>query len=426
MLQTNSIVSAKNRSVLVAEVLSKIRSTFKTMSYSDIINVVSICASRLFGDKIEGQKFHDSIKMLTTISGMFQRNKFQQIAINSANMDKIKILQWNCRGLSNKILELLVFLKERDIDILCLSEVKSWQKENVTDDFFVVAETRASKSHGSIILAKRGTIIIEVKPEKFDRNGQGKIFEIIKACFEVPVIGHLWVTALYNSPGRDLNLSELFETEMKNVFTCGDFNAPHQELNCTYNTENGEKIIQTIETGKFKILNNGYHTYQSYQGECQNMLDLHFADQSVFIFFDTFYVSDDFGSDHSSTITTLNIMTQIKFDLKGKTNFKKFNQIVRQEYENSVLYPPVYPKAEELNQLNELLVQIIQFPLQKLYIQQKRFPIGHETTKFTREKKKKRRELKRTNEEQHKFLKKEINFLQREIKRSMKRSEKIK
>ena len=199
-------------------------------------------------------------------------------------MDKIKILQWNCRGLYNKILELLVFLKEKNIDIVCLNEVKSWQKQNLTDDYFVVTETRASKSHGSIILAKKGTTIIEVKPEKFDRNERGKIFEILKACFEVPAIGYLWVIALYNSPGRDLNLSEIFETEMKNVFICGDFNAPHQELNCTYNTENGENIIETIETGNFKLLNNGYHTYQSYQGECRNMLDLFRRSISLQIF----------------------------------------------------------------------------------------------------------------------------------------------
>ena len=93
--------------------------------------------------------------MLTTISRMFQRNKFQQIAINSANMDKIKIMQRNCRGSSNKILELLVFFKEKNINFVCLNEFKSWQKENLTDDYFVVTETRASNSHGSIILAKK-------------------------------------------------------------------------------------------------------------------------------------------------------------------------------------------------------------------------------------------------------------------------------
>ena len=128
------------------------------------------------------------------------------------------------------------------------------------------------------------------------------------------------------------------------------------------------------------------------------MLDLHFADQSVFKLFDTFYVSDDFGSDHNSTITTLIIVIQSKFDLKAKINFKKFIQIVRQENKNSVLYPPVYPNAEELNQLNELLVQIIQFSLQESYIKQKRFPFGHETTNLILEKKKKEENLKEQTE----------------------------
>ena len=61
MLQPNSTVSAINISFLVAKVLTKIRSTFNTIFYSDIINV-STSASRLFCDKIEGQKVHDSIK----------------------------------------------------------------------------------------------------------------------------------------------------------------------------------------------------------------------------------------------------------------------------------------------------------------------------------------------------------------------------
>ena len=192
--------------------------------------------------------------------------------------------------------------------------------------------------------------MIQTIEEKFSKK---------KACFEVPVIGHLWVIALYISSGRDLNLSEIFETGMKNVFICGDFNALHQELSCTYNSENSDKIIEIIKTGTFKLLNNGYQTYQSYQRECRNMLDLHFCDQSVLKLFDTFYVSDDFGSDHKSTITTLNVVPQSKFDLKAKINFLKFNKIVRQEYENSVLHTPVYPKAEELNQLNKEFVQII-------------------------------------------------------------------
>ena len=80
MLQTNSTVSAIKISVLVAEVLSKIRSTFNTMSYSDIIIVVSISASRIFGDKKEGQKVHGSIK---NASNKLTNVQTQQISTNS-------------------------------------------------------------------------------------------------------------------------------------------------------------------------------------------------------------------------------------------------------------------------------------------------------------------------------------------------------
>ena len=48
--------------VLVAEVLSKIRNSFNTMSYSNIISVVSNSASRVFNERIDGQKIHDNIR----------------------------------------------------------------------------------------------------------------------------------------------------------------------------------------------------------------------------------------------------------------------------------------------------------------------------------------------------------------------------
>ena len=40
--------------------------------------------------------------------------------------------------------------------------------------------------------------IKEVKPEKSDRNEQGIIFEIVKACFEVSALGHLRAIVLYD------------------------------------------------------------------------------------------------------------------------------------------------------------------------------------------------------------------------------------
>ena len=72
-----------------------------------------------------------------------------------------------------------------------------------------------------------------------------------------------------------------FETEPKSVVTCADFNAQHQDLISTYNAENAEQIL---ETGPFMLLNNDFHTKQSHQGDCRNMLDLYFTDKSNFNF----------------------------------------------------------------------------------------------------------------------------------------------
>ena len=51
-----------------------------------------------------------------------------QTAKTLTKMDKLKILQWNCRGLNNKMNDLILFLAENDIDIICVNEVKKWQK----------------------------------------------------------------------------------------------------------------------------------------------------------------------------------------------------------------------------------------------------------------------------------------------------------
>ena len=86
ILKPNSAVSTININVLVAELLRKIRSIFNTMSNSDITNVVSFSASRIFGNKIEGQKVHDSIK---NANNNFTDVPTQQIPTNSNQFSQL-------------------------------------------------------------------------------------------------------------------------------------------------------------------------------------------------------------------------------------------------------------------------------------------------------------------------------------------------
>ena len=58
---TQSLTTTKI-TVLFAEVLSIIRNSFNSMSYSDIISVVSNSTSRVFNKREDGQEIHDKIK----------------------------------------------------------------------------------------------------------------------------------------------------------------------------------------------------------------------------------------------------------------------------------------------------------------------------------------------------------------------------
>ena len=268
-------------------------------------------------------------------------------------MDNIKILQWHCRGLENKIHELFLFLTKEHIDIACLNEVKNWQKRFVHEIYFIVTEVKASNFHGSVIIAKKGIKIKEVRPIISRKNSNGQALEIIGVNLETPIIGNLWIINVYNSPNQDLNTTEIYDNNPQDVFICGDYNSPHQELNCTYNTENGEKLLEIIDEGKVNLLNNGYPTYQSNQHKSQSMLDLHFCSLSVLQHFDNFQVLEYFGSEHSATLTSLKLKLQVEFDLKAKIDFKKFRKHAKVNYKNSCLYPPKYPNKDNLIVWNE-------------------------------------------------------------------------
>ena len=111
------------------------------------------------------------------------------------------------------------------------------------------------------------------------------------------------------------------------MFLCGDINSPHQELNCSYDSENGKKLLANIDEGTFKLLNNGYYTYQSFDGKRTKILDLHFCYNSIFTHFNDFQVSEDLGSDHKITIAIMNLRKGQNFSTK--INYKNCGEIAR-------------------------------------------------------------------------------------------------
>ena len=126
--------------------------------------------------------------------------------------------------------------------------------------------------------------------------------------------------------------------------------------------------MEIIDEENFKLLNNGYPKYQSNQHKSQSMLDLHFCSLSVLKDFDNFQVLEDFGSDHSATLTSLKLKLQVEFDLKAKVDFKKFRKHAKVNYKNYCLYPPKYPNEDNLNETSHNIIELIHKSIDQSYV----------------------------------------------------------
>ena len=145
------------------------------------------------------------------------------------------------------------------------------------------------------------------------------------------------------------------------------------------------------------------------------MLDLHFCDNSFFAHFNDFQVSEDLGSGHKVTITTLNLGKGEVFQLKSKSNNRNFREHARKLHRLSILWPVKYPKKNEFNQFSIRLVELIHKSLEDSCVNKKEFHYIVETQKLIKLRRKGQRELKIAVGDQYASLRTEINYLQKKL-----------
>ena len=141
-------------------------------------------------------------------------------------------------------------------------KLRTGKKQTPINNYIVAMETFNNGHHGSAILVKNSIVMKRIEPVEKETDSNGRTLETLK----MPFFDDFWIITAYNSPGKPLSTDKIFSGKLKNVFVCGDINAPHHELNCSYDSENGEKLLNIFDGGNFKLLNNGYHTYQSFDG----------------------------------------------------------------------------------------------------------------------------------------------------------------
>ena len=154
-------------------------------------------------------------------------------------MDKLKILQWNCRGLnSKKKNDLISFTAEANIDVICLNEIKNWKKSVLLGNYIVAMETCYNGHHGTAILVKKSIVIKRTEQVQKEANSNGGTLETLKLCLNLTLFDEFWIITVYILPGKPLLTKKINSGKLKNVFVCVDVNAPLQELNCFYDFKN--------------------------------------------------------------------------------------------------------------------------------------------------------------------------------------------
>ena len=111
------------------------------------------------------------------------------------------------------------------------------------------------------------------------------------------------------------------------------------------------------------------------------------------------------------------------FEMKSEIGFRQLRENARKSYRSSDLWPAQYPGKDQLNEFSNNLVEIKHKSLEDSYVNKNKLPYSIETQKLIKLKRKKRRELKGAVDDEFRSLKTDINYLQKEIKRSIGQSE---
>lgn len=144
----------------------------------------------------------------------------------------IKVLQWNCRSLSQRLGELAVMEVELSPDIICLSETKLTDSSTISfANYNMVAYNRSNRSGGTAILIHKRLKYTCISAAFFQEN----LVDIICIELSINASDKFFICSLYSPPRN----SETYTADnlwsglmcslasLGKIIICGDFNGHH-------------------------------------------------------------------------------------------------------------------------------------------------------------------------------------------------------
>ena len=144
------------------------------------------------------------------------------------------------------------------------------------------------------------------------------------------------LSAGYNHPGNYLpqqfftNIRNLmFNGQLLPTLIIGDLNCPHQAFGSRTTNEFGSRLLQTVNTENYLLLNDGQPTYYSNATGLSNLLDFVLVDSEMAKEITSCVTKGDVGSDHIPVVTTLKAKVSMK--AKNGIGMKRWAKLVDEE-----------------------------------------------------------------------------------------------
>ena len=216
----------------------------------------------------------------------------------------LKILQWNCRGIYRKILELKHHIANlsHTPDILALQETHLVQKYTPRiRNYTLIRKDRDVHGGGVCLFIKNNLPYNEVC--------LGNIGAIEAQCIAIQDVRIINVYIPPNRRPPQSHFERLFAARTSRSVFIGDFNAHHPLWSEAVTNSNGRNLYHLIDSCNLVVVNTTNPTRIDLSRRQHSLIDLTIATSSLASLTETLVSDDLFGSDHF-TITT-NIRTSI-------------------------------------------------------------------------------------------------------------------
>ena len=172
---------------------------------------------------------------------------------------RLKILQWNCRILRNKLCLLIGIAHQYDVIILCETWLHPDSPPPSITGFNIIVKSRVNFRGGGLAICLKKHLAFTEVNSIFHSPGRIETLSISVSSS----LGPLIIVALYKCP-----TATIAATEWHNLFHSlstfndveGDFNIHHNSWGCSNNCTFGSTLSDTLVNLNFALLNDGAPT----------------------------------------------------------------------------------------------------------------------------------------------------------------------